>query len=599
LEAEIKHNLVLLPKDGPCKERLVAVISLTKHTADDEPLCLFDGQEKAVIHSEIEAIRSRVSERLPFFMLPTVWIACQALPRLSSGKLDRKRVTQWLTSMPTDVYQRAIPAAEESRLTHEPTDDVEKALRSIWAHVLNLSESQVALDRPFLSLGGDSISAMQVMGQSRKRGLGLGVQDILRSRSIPQLAAAVKTVQSAIDNTEEVEKPFDLTPIQSLWFQLPNQGHGHFNQSFYLKVNRKTSADEFHGAVKTLVSRHSMLRARFSVSEGRGWQQRVTEDTTHSYRFRHQTVSTKNEIDAMIADSQTCLDHGSGPLLAADLFEFGNEQHAFLVAHHLVIDLVTWRLLLEELEEILKGEDLLPPALPFQTWAHLQSEHAKTLKLHDVLPSVEIPAMDFSYWGIQHADNTYGNAGHGSFELDPSLTSKLLTDCHTAFKTETVEVLLASLIQSWSHVFTDRPVPAIFNEGHGREPWTSDIDISRTVGWFTTRKLLRTRTLGVHSRPALTFPVYPVYVEPSRDPAETVRKVKDFRRRIPDNGRPYFASRQLTAEGLDQFKSHWPMEISFNYLGQYQVRYGSFALTNSTLTYDTATGALGCSAPTS
>jgi aryl carrier-like protein len=453
----IKHNLVLLPKSGLCKERLVAVISLTNHTADDQPLCLFDGPEKTAIYSEIEAIRAQVSSRLPLYMLPTVWIAVTALPRLSSGKLDRKRVTQWITEMPTDVYQRAIPASEESQSTHEPTNDTEKTLRAIWAHVLNLPEQQVALDRPFLTLGGDSISAMQVMGQCRKKGLGVGVQDILRSRSIPQLAATVKTVKSSMDHTkEEIEKPFDLTPIQSLWFQLPNQGHGHFNQSFYLKVNRKTTANEFHEAVEKLISRHSMLRARFSYSVEKGWQQRVTEDVANSYRFRHRTVSTKAEIDSMIEDSQTCLNHSTGPLFAADLFEFGSEQHAFLVAHHLVIDLVTWRLLLEELEEILKGETLLSPALPFQTWAHLQSEHAKTFNLDKVLPSVEIPAMDFSYWGIQHAENTYGNASHSSFELDSSLTSLFLGDCHAALKTEPVEVLLASLIQSWSRIFTDR-----------------------------------------------------------------------------------------------------------------------------------------------
>lgn len=294
-----------------------------------------------------------------------------------------------------------------------------------------------------------------------------------------------------------------------------------------------------------------MLRARFSYSEETDWQQRVTNNVQDSYRFRHETVSTKTEIDVMIEDSQKCMDHVKGPLLAADLFEFENEQHAFLVAHHLVIDLVTWRLLLEELEEILKGGSLLPPALPFQKWAQLQSDHAKTLSLDKVLPPADIPQIDFSYWGIQHADNTYGNAGHASFELDPSLTSLFLGDCHSALKTEPVEILLASLVHSWPSVFDDRSVPAIFNEGHGREPWDASIDISRTVGWFTT--------------------VYPVYVKPSEDPVETIRLVKDFRRQIPSNGRPYLARRTLTPDGTEHFKSHWPMEVSFNYLGQYQV----------------------------
>lgn len=82
-----------------------------------------------------------------------------------------------------------------------------------------------------------------------------------------------------------------------------------------------------------------MLRARFAQSDKQIWQQRVTDDISGSYRFRHETVSSKEDIDVRIENSQKCLNHATGPLLAADLFEFGNEQHAFLVAHHLVVDL--------------------------------------------------------------------------------------------------------------------------------------------------------------------------------------------------------------------------------------------------------------------
>ncbi|KAE8835987.1 hypothetical protein HRS9139_04085 [Pyrenophora teres f. teres] len=391
---------------------------------------------------------------------------------------------------------------------------------------------------------------MQVVGQCRKEGMSLGVQEVLRSRSIVQLATAVKEVESSsYDHQEYFDEEFDLSPIQSLYFKRPNT-LGHFNQSFYLRVTRKTEAGEFHAAVEQLISRHSMLRARFSFSEVSGWQQRLTNDIAGSYRFRHSAVTSQAEIDALIEDSQQCFDHAVGPLFAADFFDIGTEQYAFLTGHHLVVDLVTWRLLLEELEEILKGGQLLAPALPFQKWAELQREHAETLELDEVLPAVDVPPMDFTYWGIQHQDNTYGNASHASFELGKELSSAFLTSCHTAYKTEPVEVLLASLIQSWSNVFTDRPVPAIFNEGHGREPWDSDIDITRTVGWFTA--------------------LSPILVAPSDNATDTVRKIKDFKRRIPGNGRPYFARRCLTEEGRESFNTHWPMEILFNYLGQYQ-----------------------------
>ncbi|KAF1915917.1 hypothetical protein BDU57DRAFT_573349 [Ampelomyces quisqualis] len=426
---------------------------------------------------------------------------------------------------------------------------MEEKLQSIWAHVLNLPH--VPLDQSFLAVGGDSISAMQVVGQCRKNGVGLGVQEVLRSRSIPHLAEAVKEIEhTSYESMEYFDEEFDLTPIQSLYFQRPNEGRGHFNQSFYLQVKRRTTREEFQAAVEQLVGRHSMLRARFSHSHDLGWKQRLTNDVGGSYRFRHREVASKIEIDVMIANSQQCLDHVHGPLFAADFFDLDKDQFAFLTAHHIVIDLVSWRLLLEELEEILRGGELLPTALPFQKWAELQAEHAETLELDKVLPPVDVPPLDFDYWDIQCEDNTYGNASHALFELDSNVSSVFLTNCHSAFKTEPVELLLASLIQSWSHVFVDRPIPAIFNESHGREPWSSEIDISRTVGWFTA--------------------LCPILVSPSQDPTETVRKVKDFKRRIPGNGRPYFARRCLTEEGRDSSNTHWPMEILFNYLGQYQ-----------------------------
>lgn len=170
-----------------------------------------------------------------------------------------------------------------------------------------------------------------------------------------------------------------------------------------------------------------------------------------------------------------------------------------------------------------------------------------------VLPAADIAPLDFDYWGIQYADNTYGNAGHASFALDHSLTSSFLGDCHVPLKTEPVEVLLASLLHSWVKVFNDRPIPPIFDEGHGREPWSTDIDISRTVGWFTT--------------------LCPLSITPTDDFMDTIRLVKDFKRQTSFKGRPYFSKRVLTEDGNELYNTHWPMEISFNYLGQYQVSY--------------------------
>jgi aryl carrier-like protein len=164
-------------------------------------------------------------------------------------------------------------------MSSSSSSHMEGKLQAIWAHVLNLPH--VAFDQPFLAVGGDSISAMQVVGQCRKEGIGLGVQEVLRSRSITQLAEAVKEIENtSYDTVEYFEEPFDLTPIQSLYFQRPNEGRGHFNQSFYLQVKQRTTPEVFRAAVQQLVARHSMLRARFSHSEDLGWQQRLTSKFT-------------------------------------------------------------------------------------------------------------------------------------------------------------------------------------------------------------------------------------------------------------------------------------------------------------------------------
>ncbi|OCL10211.1 nonribosomal peptide synthase-like protein [Glonium stellatum] len=443
--------------------------------------------------------------------------------------------------------------------TSQPPTEIELTLRDIWSYVLNLPPTHVSLKKPFLSLGGDSISAMQTMGQCQKKGIGLTVQEILRSKSITDLASYAKEVQTpCYEEEEEVEKTFDLSPIQYLWFKLPNQNSvkgGHFNQSFFLRIAQNTQECNFRQAIEALISRHSMLRARFSQTSEGTWQQRITNEVTKSYRFRSHAIESQDQATSVIADSQSCLDLVNGPLFAADFFNSkSGDQLVFLVGHHLVIDLVSWRAILEELEELLKDSttpSMVRP-LPFQTWCHLQQEHSQNTQISKVLPASTIPILDFSYWGINDAENTYGNAGNKCFEMDPKTTSLFLSESHNALRTEPVDLLLSTLIHSWSQVFADRAVPAVYNEGHGREPWNPSIDISRTVGWFTT--------------------VYPVYVPASAsdDLIDTVRRVKDYRRRILDNGRPYFAGRCLTAEGREAFGSHWPWEISFNYLGQYQ-----------------------------
>lgn len=558
----IKHAMVVLPKEGLCKGRLLTVIQLSTALNEDlvpkgRPYKLIEGELETTAKTSVEEVKDMLSKRLPPYMVPSMWIAVEFIPRLQSGKLDRKQTAQWVNNMSEQLYRQLNPV-----VATEATDDLafanptEKSLHEIWSHVLDLKPEQLGLGQSFLSVGGDSISAMQVMAESKKRGLGLTVRHIIGTKSISDLALHVKDIEQPLFHKEVLEQPFDLSPIQKLYFSRPKYELGHYNQSFLLRTSRRILPSELHTAIKSVINRHSMLRARFMQSSEGQWQQRITSEVQSSYRLRALQLSSSDEIDGSIVDSQTCLSATDGPLFAADLIDVdGKEQLLFAVAHHLVIDLVSWRVILQEIEEALLRPDSLlkeESPLPFQIWCKMQSEHARSLTPAQVLPIANVPDGGLGYWGMDGVPNVYGQMIQEGFEMDTSLTALLMSECNDSLRTEIPDILLAAMISSFKQVFTDRRVPAIFAEGHGREVWDPTIDLSTVVGWFTT--------------------IYPVFsdISPNFTLVEVVKLIKDARRKVPASGRPYFASRWLTQEGSEAFSRHWPLEITFNYLGKYQ-----------------------------
>ncbi|KAL1965991.1 hypothetical protein VTN77DRAFT_4931 [Rasamsonia byssochlamydoides] len=554
-----KHGLVLLPKSGHLAHKLVAVITLSDKLLDESvlqhktSLKLLDQPNKDKC---VQEIRERMSSLLPVYMVPSIWLCVEALPVLASRKLDRKAVARWVETIREDVF--LLQTAQEPEAApgeiEEAVTDTERKLREIWSRVLNIPLSRTSLNHSFLSLGGDSITAMTCMNQCKMKGIGVTVQEVLRSKSIRELAACVKLVSHRSDYHEDLETPFDLSPIQDLHFQVRDDDKGHFNQSVFLRVNREIAENDLRKAIEIIIWRHSMLRARFHYNRSEmKWQQRITRERDRSYRFRVHTLSTLDEVKDAIADSQGSLNAVRGPVVAIDLFHLkGDGQLLSMTGHHLVIDLVSWRVILEDLEELLlhpQTPALLEGTLPFQSWCRLQAEHCRNYRLEKAHVVHNVPLCDLVYWGMQDRLNVYGDVVCHGFELDSTATSLLLTECNEALRTEPVDLFLAALIYSFGHTFRDRSAPVVHNEGHGREAWDPSIDISRTVGWFTI--------------------IYPVLVQAQAlgDIVETLVQVKDHRRRVPDNGRAYFAHSILTGRNNEPYRY---MEITFNYLGRYQ-----------------------------
>ena len=408
---------------------------------------------------------------------------------------------------------------------------------------------------------------MQLLARCRKEGINITLNQVLRSKSLAHLAESVGAASAFESSVEQTDKPFPLSPIQNFYFKsLGNDNNAHFNQSFTLRLSRHMEPTAVKAALDAIVKCHSMLRARFSKNETGGWQQTIPSDLTNAYALKmHQSITLSSLAEA-IAQTQKSLDIVKGPVFAVDFFKTATgEQILFLTAHHLVIDVVSWRILLEDLEESLKSQSAitLQQGLSFQTWTEKQISHATQSSQIELMgkQSFNAERTDLAFWGLDKRQNVYGDSERESFALDEDISSMALEN-HNTLRTDVVDLFVAAVIHSFSRIFINRKTPTIFNETHGREPWeSSNLDLSRTVGWFTTM-----------------YPICVPIAEDEDDVVQTVRQVKDNRRRVVDNGRPYFAHRFLTKDGQTRYAQHEPMEILFNYLGKMQQLEASDAL---------------------
>ena len=553
-DALVQNALAAVPAAGPCAKRLVGVVSLKDAPTSGAELQLLPKETASL---NVFTIRDRLETRLPSYMVPSLWVGVSRFPLMPSGKMDRRRVVQWLESMDSETYRTIATLGLE-----EPKDDsgaAESKLQAIFAKVLGLAPEDIRLNQSFVRLGGDSIAAMQVSSLCRSQGLAITVQDIVRSKTIAALAAKVSVAREDDTKTsqyEEYDLPFDLSPIQKLFFDTVGDNYSHFNQSTIFKLARSFELNEIENALNALVKLHPMLRARYARDESKAWKQIVIK-TPNLFRLRHHHIPSAKEetMRPIIDESQSTLDIVNGPTFSIDFFDIDDtfSQAIALVAHHLIIDVVSWGIILEDLQNILNGIAPPPQSLPFHAWLQEQATQARQEVAGKVMPLTSIPPADFGYWGMNEYDNTNGDVISEDIKLSPK-DSMLILGAHDALATEPLDVFIAALLESFHKVFPDRPVITIHNEGHGREPFNAKQDLSRTVGWFTTMT-----------------PIHlPVSSEDTTDIISTIRWVANLRDRTPDKGRPYFAHRLLTGDGEERFASHWPAEVSFNYLGRMQ-----------------------------
>ncbi|KAK8031980.1 hypothetical protein PG990_001714 [Apiospora arundinis] len=560
---QVKQCTVVKGGKGLCKERLVGLISLHGEPKSMDTQIRFAEDNDNAKAQVVSEIREKLAGALPTYMIPTLWAVLQELPITTSGKIFTKGLQQWVDEMSQEAFVRVTRSSkdgesekdEESRTKMSGT---EQKIQKIWARVLNLPIEAITRSNTFLSVGGDSVTAMRVMSLCRAERLLVTVQEVLRDQTLASLATCAKTMGSttASDNVEDIyDTPVGLSPIQNLFFATQGVSN-RWNQSFMLELRRPIPLESLRGALNSLVKRHSMLRARFQKTSTGTWTQQIPrpdDGVVHQcFTFDTTDISGDVSMEEHANLVQSRLNIEDGRVFTATLMSKGEEQYLYMVAHHLVIDLVSWRIIIQDLEDMLSNTALSNTlATPF-----LQLTKERIAKLGDATAhqgqSRNVnSAANWSYWDFAEQPNIEEDARKLSFSLDQDVSGQLLGACNNVLRTEPTDLFVAALLNSFAEVFTDRNVPDVFVEGHGRDHEAfQEMDATGTVGWFTAIW-------------PLTIPI--TWAGQHVDLTQTIRATKDTRRGQEGPGKTFLDS--VIAPGSSDGV---PMEVIFNYEGQYQ-----------------------------
>lgn len=550
-DERVRQALVLYPRSGPCANHLVGILAMARSKLKTGPASSTDITIANVDDwAEVSEIQDMLAQKVPVYMIPAIWIVLNSIPMMpASQKVNRKMVSEWTKDMDQATYEHIASLSSGGASDDIPCMEttLQEKIRDIWCEILNVGPQTVGPKTSFLRLGGDSISAMQVIARCRSDGINVAVQDLLKSKTISDFCkraeacmAAPKQEEEPLEDDSLDDTPFALSPIQKWFMGLATSSHNYFNQSHLLRFTTAVDFEKLQAALLFIIERHPMLRARFQQADGQ-WQQYITSDAARSLQCRlFRSVWTMQKAVAYASDAQASLNIITGPLMAADVYQMTDGTSIlFITCHHMVIDLVSWRVVLKDLEDILRTGSVtsISKSLSFRAWCRLLEDQSQ-------LTTSEIPPQDLGFWGVTSSENTFAHVIEQGFSLDAQASELLMGDSNTPFNTEPLDILLTAVLHSFNEVFRQIRGPvAVFNEGHGREPWRSDVDLSSTVGWFTSM-----------------CPI--VLSDHGGDVLRSLKEVKDTRRQIPGKGLPLFTSFARSASSA--------VEITFNYFGLYQ-----------------------------
>ncbi|MEO0539238.1 MAG: amino acid adenylation domain-containing protein [Cyanobacteria bacterium P01_A01_bin.105] len=530
-------------------------IALTHHPEIQQAVVVVDGntaaQKRLVAYLQSEAglvveaasLRQFLLTRLPDYMMPAKFIWLDAMPLTANGKVDRG-------ALPSPQWNNDDTAV--------PTTDIEQQLTTAWSEVLRLES--VGIYDNFFDLGGDSILALQIVSRVAQLGLTLTPRQLFQHQTVAELATVVELSRDDLISQVPATGNLPLTPIQQWFFAQELANPNHFNQSVYLELPVATNWHVLSQAVAAVYQSHDGLRLRFTPTP-EGWQQRYAEvevaqasTLLQQYDLAHLSAAEQDaEITRLSQQLHASLNLQTGPMLGLAGFKLGSSARLLIVAHHLVVDGVSWRILLGDLQQAyqrgLAGNQItsLPRTHSYQQWATelLQRVGAPDIEAdvdhwqavaqqHTALPT------DFS---SDNSPNTVAASATVMAVLSVKETQRVLQTVVSTYHVQITAVLATALVQSLL-AWTQQSNIVIDLENYGR--FSETLDLSRTVGWFTG--------------------LYPVSFSLEADAplSQQLQQISEQLQAVPNNGLSYGLLRYgKSRNALDTAPS-----IGFNYLGQ-------------------------------
>ena len=511
-------------------EGIRQVVVDVKEVNSVQHLCCYYVSDTTI---DVDALKSYLGENLTEFMVPTQYMQLETLPLTPNGKVNRK-------ALPMPVIVNDVEFIE-------PSTETEKVVAQYFANVLNLSAPVSVLDN-FFSLGGDSIKAIRLVSMLRQEGISLKVAQIMKLKTVAAIAAAAGGVdeQCEIDQ-ENWSGKVPNSAIVQYFFDLNLPEPAHFNQDSMLRCSERIDIDALKCSLDAIVKHHDVLRAQVNEEM---LDVRAYDSETCYYDFYEYQIDDNDEVAEIGLMLHATMDIVNGNMMRVALFHGKEFDYVLIIIHHLVVDGISWRIIVEDLNiaysSVKEGKE---PKLPTKT--HSYKYYAEAMERYK---QSYVLSQEKDYWekvrslvadmeGSQVDDHSR-QFDYTSAELDKETTYALLHNSNKAYNTEINDLLLTALGRAYSRLSNKEEV-SVQLEGHGREPINEPLEIDRTVGWFTS--------------------VYPlVLTDLGKDIRKDIRHTKQTLHAIPNKGLGYG---QLF--GMDCHKA--PL-IGFNYHGEFGER---------------------------